>query len=58
MVDYYPLRYANQTPPEPEPHEEQEPQEPVVTIVWNEYRETGNATSFALKISIRLPVQA
>jgi hypothetical protein len=44
--------------PEPEPQEEQALQEPVVTVVWNEYREAGNAKSFALKISIRLPVKS
>jgi hypothetical protein len=57
MVDYYPLRSTNQKLPEPEPEVEQEVREPTIDVVWNVYQETGNTKSFALKVSIRIPLK-
>jgi hypothetical protein len=57
MVDYYKLP-TPRTPPAPEPEGAEVFQEPVVTVVWNEYREAGNAKSFALKVSIRLSLKS
>jgi hypothetical protein len=54
MVDYYPLRYTTRKLPEPE-EEGQELLQPVVDVVVNTYQEKGDAKSFALKISVRLP---
>jgi hypothetical protein len=61
MVDYYPLSYNHKLPePDPEPEEEQEIQEPVadIDVVWNVYQEKGDAKSFALKLSLRLPLKS
>jgi hypothetical protein len=57
MVDYYPLRNTNHKLPDPEPEEEQEAPQPDVAIVWNVYKEEGEAKSMALRISLRLPLQ-
>jgi hypothetical protein len=57
MVDYYKLP----TPlnrPEPELEEDQEVTEPQVDVVVNTYHENGGAKSFAVKVSIRLPVKS
>jgi hypothetical protein len=58
MVDYQKLHANNwKLPaPDPEPEEEQETPQPEVAIVWNVYKEKGDAKSMALKISLRLPV--
>jgi hypothetical protein len=56
MVDYLPLS-INWKLPEPEPEEEQEVLEPVIDVVYNVYQEKGDAKSFALKISFRLPMK-
>jgi hypothetical protein len=58
MVDYYPIRSNNWNQPQPEPEEEQEVLEPVIDVVYNVYQEKGDAKSFALKISIRLPLKS
>jgi hypothetical protein len=55
MVDYYPLRYTTRKLPEPEEGDDVEVLEPVVDVVVNTYQEKGDAKSFALKISVRLP---
>jgi hypothetical protein len=57
MVDYLPLS-INRKLPEPEQDEEQEVLEPVIDVVYNVYQEKGDAKSFALKISIRLPLKS
>jgi hypothetical protein len=56
MVDYFPLRSNNNNLPDPEPEEEQAVLEPQVDVVINSYHEKGDAKSFALKVSIRLPI--
>jgi hypothetical protein len=58
MVDYSLPRSNNWKLPEPypEPEEEAAPQ-PEVAIVWNVYKEKGDAKSMALKISLRLPLE-
>jgi hypothetical protein len=56
MVDYLPLS-INRKLPEPEQDEEQEVLEPVIDVVYNVYQEKGDAKSFALKISFRLPMK-
>jgi hypothetical protein len=58
MVDYYPI-HINRQEPDPEPIEdEQDVLQPVVDVVYNVYKENGNAQSIALKISIKLPQQS
>jgi hypothetical protein len=58
VADYQKLRNNNWKllKQEPEPEEVQEGQQPEVDIVWNVYTEKGDAKSFALKVSIRLPI--
>jgi hypothetical protein len=60
LVHYHKLRSNNWKLPEPdpEPEEEQAVCEPQVDVVINSYHEKGDAKSFALKVSIRLPVQS
>jgi hypothetical protein len=60
MVDYVPLRSNNWKLPEPEPEPDEEPAAlaPVIDVVINSYHEKGDAKSFALKLSIRLPLQS
>jgi hypothetical protein len=58
MVDYMPLRHTNWNRQESEPEEEQAVPEPHVDVVVNTYHEKGDAKSFALKISIRLPLKS
>ena len=55
MVDYFKLP-ANHNLPNVEPEEDQEAPPPEVAIVWNVYKEEGDAKSMALKISLRLPL--
>jgi hypothetical protein len=58
MVDYYKLP-VNRELPDPEQNEEdQEVTEPQVDVVVNTYHENGGAKSFAVKVSIRLPVKS
>jgi hypothetical protein len=58
MRDYLPLQSNhNLLEPDPEPEEEQAEPQPEVAIVWNVYKEKGDAKSMALKISLRLPLQ-
>jgi hypothetical protein len=60
MVDYQTLHANNwklPAAPNPEPEEDQADPQPEVTIVWNVYKEQGDAKSMALKISLRLPLQ-
>jgi hypothetical protein len=59
MVEYLPLQHNTWNRPEPEPDEEAgDVLEPQVDVVVNTYHEKGDAKSFALKISIRLPLNA
>jgi hypothetical protein len=60
MVDYLPLRSNNwkQAEAEPEPKEEQAVLAPVIDVVVNTYHEKGDCKSFALKLSIRLPLNS
>jgi hypothetical protein len=59
VVDYELLRPNNWKLPtsEPEQEEEQASPQPDVAIVWNVYKEEGEAKSMALKISLRLPLE-
>jgi hypothetical protein len=57
MVDNFPLRSNKHNLPDPEPEEEHAGREPQVDVVINSYHEKGDAMSFALKVSIRLPLQ-
>jgi hypothetical protein len=59
IVDNLPLRSDGwKLPdPQPEPEEEQAEPQPEVAIVWNVYKEKGDAKSMALKISLRLPLE-
>jgi hypothetical protein len=58
VVDYELLHPNNWKLPDPEPEPEEEPAapQPEVAIVWNVYKEKGDAKSMALKISLRLPL--
>jgi hypothetical protein len=57
MVDYVPVSQNRKFPePDPEPEVEQALSEPVVDVVYNVFQEKGGAKSFAVKVSIRLPV--
>jgi hypothetical protein len=58
MMDYYLLRSHNHKLPQQEPEEAQAAPEPVIDVVVNTYHEKGDCKSFALKISIRLPLQS
>jgi hypothetical protein len=57
-MNYYPLRSNGWKLPDPQPEPEEEPAapQPEVAIVWNVYKEKGDAKSMALKISLRLPL--
>jgi hypothetical protein len=61
LVDYNILKSNNwklpEPDPQPEPEEEQAAPQPEVAIVWNVYKEKGDAKSMALKISLRLPLE-
>jgi hypothetical protein len=57
MVDYFPLS-TNRKLPDPEPEEEQAVLEPVIDVVVNTYQEKEECRSFALKLSIRLPLRS
>jgi hypothetical protein len=59
MVDYQPIRSTNHKQPAAEPDEEaRDVLEPQVDVVLNTYHEKGDAKSFALKVSIRLPLNS
>jgi hypothetical protein len=59
MVDYIKLPTNWREPePEQEGEEDQELLAPVVDVVYNVYKEKGNAQSIALKISFRFPLKS
>ncbi len=57
MLDYFPLRSISHKLPDVKPEEEQAELQPEVAIVWNVYKEQGEAKSMALKITLRLPLK-